>query len=326
MSMTSAKRSATLALCLALAACSSSTENNPEPDLLDIDTASEQDGLRASTIVDGEEIRIDVRTHVETMTSEEGATFDDIVMVALVTGAGETPYAEYRHDVRTDALSGTLGGQPFAESLGGNFRAARDWSELAGSQVGTILNAVSTRATATAEAGDFPQVEQHLFLAAQPGPLLQSLPTIVDGVEAVCGDHQCTVDETDANCPEDCGCAAEMACGGVAPFGCYCSDDCAENGDCCVDACPTCGAGCPPCGEDLIPCGDDCTTVETACNGESECEEGKDEAQCSAGACRAGQIACENGTCLEFYQLCDGVENCPGGEDELCECAYCDPG
>jgi hypothetical protein len=55
-----------------------------------------------------------------------------------------------------------------------------------------------------------------------------------------CGDGTCAADETDESCPEDCGCAASGC--QLAPFGCYCDADCAENGDCCADACDACGS------------------------------------------------------------------------------------
>jgi vibriolysin len=52
--------------------------------------------------------------------------------------------------------------------------------------------------------------------------------------EPGCGDHICDGDETDENCPQDCGCAA-LECGQLAPFGCYCDPICHQYGDCCSD-------------------------------------------------------------------------------------------
>ena len=48
-----------------------------------------------------------------------------------------------------------------------------------------------------------------------------------------CGDDVCSVDETDANCGVDCGCAARDVCGSVAPFGCWCDAACGAR--CCAD-------------------------------------------------------------------------------------------
>ncbi len=53
--------------------------------------------------------------------------------------------------------------------------------------------------------------------------------------EPGCGDHICDGDETDANCPQDCGCSA-LNCEDIAPFGCWCDPSCEDYGDCCDDA------------------------------------------------------------------------------------------
>ena len=51
-----------------------------------------------------------------------------------------------------------------------------------------------------------------------------------------CGDGNCAEGETDASCPQDCGCGApDLSCDSVAPYGCWCDEVCADNGDCCAD-------------------------------------------------------------------------------------------
>jgi Zn-dependent metalloprotease len=55
-----------------------------------------------------------------------------------------------------------------------------------------------------------------------------------------CGDGQCSENETDENCAQDCGCAATDGDCFVAPFGCFCDTDCLEYGDCCVDLANSC--------------------------------------------------------------------------------------
>ncbi|HWM88845.1 MAG TPA: S8 family serine peptidase [Kofleriaceae bacterium] len=59
--------------------------------------------------------------------------------------------------------------------------------------------------------------------------------------ETGCGDGECTGAENDSSCPQDCGCNVEETCTTSAPYGCYCDADCAEEGDCCADACDVCG-------------------------------------------------------------------------------------
>ena len=325
--MTTRQLAVSCALALAAAACSSSgggqDGDGDSDDGLDIDVADETGGLHATTEVDGEEIAIDAT--IETMPGEapDGTPGDQEFLILTVRGAEDPPYAEWKLGILTDDLTGRYGGIAFGDQSiadGGQF------SELAASKVGAVLTEVSRRAAVDLAAERVSDdLRLHLFATSDVGPYLQALPTISGGFDAVCGDGVCSVDETDANCPEDCGCAAEEdTCGGVAPFGCYCNEDCDETGDCCVDACQTCGAGCPPCGED-VPCDSSCTNVTNACNGTSDCPGGEDEAHCNSGACRAGQLACDDGTCIELYQFCDEVSDCAGGEDELCECAFCEP-
>jgi hypothetical protein len=305
-------------------ACDGGGLDDGESQVLDIEVASQADGLRATTSVGGDEIAIEART-VGAGSGDASADYRAERLVATVTGADGVSYADWQLHVATDELDGTLAGMPLAGTLSDSGRAGIDWAALASSRAGGILTAVSERAAATAASGAFPEVERELILISEIGATLQLLPSIIEPLEPVCGDRQCTGDETDANCPEDCGCAAMTECGGVAPFGCFCSDDCAANGDCCIDSCVSCQAGCPPCGE-RTPCDSACTTIANVCDGQPQCAAGEDEAVCSGGACRAGQIACDDGSCREYFQFCDGIRDCPGGEDELCECAYCTPG
>jgi len=52
-----------------------------------------------------------------------------------------------------------------------------------------------------------------------------------------CGDGECGDDESDQNCAADCGCSSPSdSCDAVAPYGCWCDQACAEQGDCCADA------------------------------------------------------------------------------------------
>jgi hypothetical protein len=311
-----------LALSAAVAGCGSAQEKD---DGLDIERADAGGGLRGTTVVDGEEITVETQMVIASAEGPAGERLEE-TLVATVTGEDDVRHAEWRLHVLSDRLTGQFAGHDFGpEPEGAARRDGFDWAQLAGSRTGAVLTAVSLRAAGAMGNPDLAPVELDLFTVADMGPYLQALPTIIDGIDALCGDGVCSVDETDGNCPEDCGCAAESACGGVAPLGCYCGAGCAENGDCCVDACRTCGAGCPPCGE-ATPCEGTCANALNTCDGATDCTSGEDEARCGGGACRAGQMACESGACIEFHQFCDGTNDCPGGEDEACECAYCTPG
>ena len=320
------QRAIFFALALVAAACSTSVSgqdgDRDGDDGLDIDTPDETGGLHATTEVDGEEIAIDATIETFPEAAPDYPAYQDYLVVTI-RGAEDPAYAEWKVGILNDTVTGSYAGVRFGDQ---SAASAAHFAELAGSQVGTVLTEVSRRAAVDLAAERVSDdLVLHLFVVSDIGPYLQALPTIMGGVDAVCGDGSCSVDETDANCPEDCGCAAEEdTCGGVAPFGCYCTPDCDQTGDCCVDACQTCGAGCPPCGENL-PCEGSCTDVTNACNGTAECPDGEDEAQCGSGACRAGQLACDDGTCIEFHQFCDETIDCAGGEDEVCECAFCEP-
>jgi hypothetical protein len=322
-------RQVSLSLALCLAACGTSVggqggdDDDDDDGGLDIDVADGTSGLHATTTVDGEEIVIDATVETQPDQAPDEPAYQEF-LILTIKGADDPPYAEWKLGIVTDVLTGRYAGLAFGDQ---SITSSAQFTELASGKVGTVLSEVSSRA-AVDLAADQVSDDARLYLAsvADVGPYLQALPTIMGGFDAVCGDGVCSVDETDENCPEDCGCAAEEGtCGGVAPFGCYCSDDCAATGDCCVDACQTCGAGCPPCADDQVPCGDSCTNAINACNGTPECPNGEDEAHCNSGACGAGQLACDDGTCIEVYQFCDEVNDCAGGEDELCECAFCDP-
>jgi len=310
------------ALSLAAVACGSSGGQDDDGEGLDIVVADETDGLRATTTVDGEEIDIEVTIETEPNEAPDEPAYQDF-LILTVRGAEDPPYSEWRLGILSDALTGKYAGVAFG---GQTTSRSAAFADLSSSNVGTVLSEVSARAAVVLAADELSdELRLHMVSVSDVGPYLQALPTILSGVDVVCGDGLCSVDETDENCPEDCGCAAEEDnCGGVAPFGCYCNQDCDETGDCCVDACQTCGAGCQPCGED-VPCDGSCINVSNACNGTVECASGEDEAHCSSGACRAGQLACADGTCIEFYQFCDEVDDCAGGEDEVCQCAFCDP-
>jgi vibriolysin len=51
-----------------------------------------------------------------------------------------------------------------------------------------------------------------------------------------CGDGVCSGDESDETCGQDCGCrSTDDSCGRLAPYGCWCDDECEDNNDCCAD-------------------------------------------------------------------------------------------
>ncbi|XP_070184274.1 G-protein coupled receptor GRL101-like [Littorina saxatilis] len=78
----------------------------------------------------------------------------------------------------------------------------------------------------------------------------------------------------------------------------------------------------PPCSEDLFQCVEDgyCFDVQFRCNGVQDCPGGQDEAGCADYSC-PGMYRCRGSrVCYRADKLCDGFGDCPQQDDEL----FCD--
>lgn len=61
------------------------------------------------------------------------------------------------------------------------------------------------------------------------------------------------------------------------------------------------------------------------CDGYMDCQNGYDEDPlfCNA-TCKGYKFTCPDGTCIPESQKCDGLKQCPGGQDELLpQCSEC---
>jgi hypothetical protein len=292
---------------ISISACQSGdTAGDDDPGLVIADADPDPaTGLRATTTIDGEKVTIESRVETGLQYPEEN---DDLyvpfgprsIRVVSIRGADGTSYAEWRVDIEDEnRVVGTFVGHPFGrfptDELSDADAAA--WSLVTSSPEAKVLDEVSRRASQLLDAGTYPALEEHLIAVADVGPFLQEMDDVErEPDDSVCGDGECTGDEDDASCAEDCGCAAANSCGGIAPLGCGCDEACAENGDCCADACDQCGAACPSCPDGQMACDGGCCPDDATC----------------------AEAGCDDGTCIGFAQLCDGTADCAAGEDEVC--------
>ena len=59
-----------------------------------------------------------------------------------------------------------------------------------------------------------------------------------------------------------------------------------------------------------------CLPLAWKCDGESDCIDGSDEANCSSNACESWQFQCANKRCIMKSWVCDGDNDCHDGSDE----------
>ncbi|XP_049834004.1 vitellogenin receptor-like [Schistocerca gregaria] len=67
-----------------------------------------------------------------------------------------------------------------------------------------------------------------------------------------------------------------------------------------------------------------CIPAASRCNGVPDCPGGDDERNCDQ--CRDYEFRCDNGQCISFEMKCDGKKQCKDGSDEIfCERTACSP-
>lgn len=66
-----------------------------------------------------------------------------------------------------------------------------------------------------------------------------------------------------------------------------------------------------------------CVREAWRCDGDNDCRDWSDEANCTAGhhTCEANSFQCHTGHCIPQRWMCDGDDDCQDGSDE--ELRYC---
>ncbi|XP_064596679.1 uncharacterized protein LOC135463349 [Liolophura sinensis] len=131
-------------------------------------------------------------------------------------------------------------------------------------------------------------------------------------------------EQLDCGCPENisytCTKDGHLSCKSASQY-CHINKAlrCDEEKDCCAgisegECCDhmstfICGSG-------------DCISILYRCDYAIHCKDSSDEVNCT---CRAHDFVCPNsGVCVKPAHVCDGIQNCPDGEDEGLHCFNCD--
>ena len=75
-----------------------------------------------------------------------------------------------------------------------------------------------------------------------------------------------------------------------------------------------------------LECGNVCLARDKLCDGLQHCEGGEDELGCDERTCSDGEFRCSSGRCIPEAWKCDGRPDCDSGEDEVACAASCPPG
>ncbi|CAG4954491.1 unnamed protein product [Colias eurytheme] len=82
-----------------------------------------------------------------------------------------------------------------------------------------------------------------------------------------------------------------------------------------------CASARAPCYGRELACGDgSCVPRDWVCDGTQDCPGGEDEAPCST--CEENEFRCSSGLCIVKRWVCDGYSDCPSGDDELDKNCY----
>ncbi|KAF4021776.1 hypothetical protein G4228_013613 [Cervus hanglu yarkandensis] len=142
------------------------------------------------------------------------------------------------------------------------------------------------------------------------------------------GEKDCESGADEAGCATLCA-PHEFQCSNrsclAAVFVCDGDDDCGDGSDerGCAD--PACGPREFRCGGDGGACiperwvcdrHGECVHLGWRCDGDRDCKDKSDEADCPLGTCRGDEFRCGDGTCVPAIKRCNQEQDCPDGSDE----------
>ncbi|XP_052032892.1 low-density lipoprotein receptor-related protein 8 isoform X5 [Apodemus sylvaticus] len=141
------------------------------------------------------------------------------------------------------------------------------------------------------------------------------------------GDDDCGDGSDERGCSDPACPPREFRCGGGGTciperWVCDRQFDCEDRSDEAAELCGRAGQGttatpaaCVPTAQFTCRSGE-CIHLGWRCDGDRDCKDKSDEADCSPGPCRENEFQCGDGTCVLTIKRCDQDRDCPDGSDE----------
>ncbi|KAL1777190.1 low-density lipoprotein receptor-related protein 8 isoform X4 [Sigmodon hispidus] len=141
------------------------------------------------------------------------------------------------------------------------------------------------------------------------------------------GDDDCGDGSDERGCSDPVCPPREFRCGGGGTciperWVCDRQFDCEDRSDEATELCGRAGqetmatpAACAPTAQFTCRSGE-CIHLGWRCDGDRDCKDKSDEADCSSGPCRENEFQCGDGTCVLAIKRCNLDHDCPDGSDE----------